>query len=347
MGGSTKAKREIKKKRAGVFFLEFISMDFLRTLEPVRLKEAVTEFLLRAGRFSPTAFPFGNPISMEACHVPVVKSTGYWATCKTDGTRVCLIFCTWSASGRKIAVLMDRTGNLYGLKVSCEPQLFEGSLFDAELVYCPATDAFTIQVFDIAMLEGESLHREPLSARLELIADVLTATACLVPRLRFEVKKMVKLIELKDLLALEDAGSGVPTDGYILTPENAQASMPGTAWSVFKIKPHHTIDLLCTASELWYGSRDEFLRMDAFPGYSVRLLDDVSKLPDGCIAEFTATMVSAAEGGGDCQLVLKIKGVREDKTTPNNALCVTRTLASIRDAVTIASLLPSPQPPVL
>ena len=317
-------------------------MEFLRTLETVRLKDAVTEALLRAGRYNPTAFPFGNPISMETCHIPVVKSTGYWITGKTDGTRVCLIFCTWSATSQKLAVLMDRTGNLYGLKVRCAPQLFQGSLFDAELVYCASTDAFKIQVFDTAMLEGESLHREPLSSRLDLIADVLAETACLVPRLSLEVKKMVKLSQVQDLdvFAIK---SDVPTDGFILTPEAGQASMPGTAWSVFKIKPQHTIDLLCTASELWYGSRDELLRMDAFPGYSVRVLDDISTFPEECIVEFIVAM--PPEHGGD--LVLKAKGVRDDKTTPNNSLCVTRTLASIRDGVTLSSLLPSLPRPVV
>ena len=77
--------------------------------------------------------------------------------------------------------------------------------------------------------------------------------------------------------------------------------------------------------------------MDAFPGYEgrVEVTDDLTKLPDGSIIEFQVGI--AAKG-----LVLTKKCVREDKATPNNAFCLTRTLASIVDAVTIQTLLPSP-----
>ena len=317
---------------------------FLRGLQSIKDKGVVKDVLIRAGRYSPATYPFGNPISMETCHIPVVASTGYWATKKTDGTRVCLLFCTVGSGATlcKVAVAMDRVGNLFGLKVSCDPHLFAGSIFDAELVQCPGSADFKIQIFDVAMLEGERLDREPLSARLALIEDVFADTVCLLPRVSFETKKMVRLQNLRDLLNEEQPGPGgappcVPTDGFILTPEDGPAALPGTAWAVFKIKEHHTVDLLLTDAELWYGSGDELLRVDAFPGYEgrVEVTDDLTKLPDGSIIEFQVGI--AAKG-----LVLTKKCVREDKATPNNAFCLTRTLASIVDSVTIQTLLPSP-----
>ena len=317
-------------------------MNFLHTLEPVRCRDAVVDVLIRAGRHSPTAYPFGNPISMEACHIPIVTAKGYWVTKKTDGTRVCLLFYTAGsgASAFKMAVVMDRVGNLYGLKVSCDPFLFKGSIFDAELVRCPDSGRFKIQVFDVAMLEGELLDREALSTRLQLISDVLEDTTCLAPSASFEAKKMVRLQNLADLLTRHESEL-VPTDGFILTPEKGPAALPGTAWAVFKIKERHTVDLLLTDAVLWYGSGDELLRVDAFPGLEGRVVaaDDLTKLPDGRIFEFEVCVTDAG-------LVLTKKCIREDKSTPNNAFCISRTLVSIRDAVTIHSLLPLLPPPV-
>lgn len=304
-------------------------MDFLQTLEAVKCKDIVTSVLKMAGRHSPHTFPFGNPVSIERCHVPIVRSMEYWITEKADGTRVCLLFGT-SAVGVQTAVIMDRVGNLYGFPVTCEAEMFQGSVFDAELVASKATGTFQILIFDVAMLEGEII-RDQLSIRLELIQDVVSKTVSGIPALSLHPKIMVPVRNALEL------SSTVASDGYILTPEAGAAPLPGTAWSVFKIKTFHTIDLLCINKELWYGSGEELLRMDALPGYDVHCASNLSAIPDNVIVEFYMDVKPV-----DNVVTLKAKDVRADKSVPNNALCVTRTIASILDNITLSDFITVP-----
>jgi hypothetical protein len=298
-------------------------MEFLKTLEPVKCKDIVTSVLKSAGRHSPYTFPFGNPVSIERCHVPIVQSMEYWITEKTDGTRVCLLFGT-SSAGVQTAVVMDRVGNLFGFPVACEAEMFHGSVFDAELVRVGGEHQ--ILIFDVAMLEGEII-RDHLSVRLELIADVVSKTVCGVTNLTLHAKNMVPVGKAMDL------SSTVASDGYILTPEAGAAPLPGTAWSVFKIKTYHTIDVLCINKELWYGSGEELLRLDALPGFDVHCASDLATIPDNAVVEFFMDVSK------DNVVTLRAKDVRADKNVPNNALCVTRTIASIQDNITLADLI--------
>jgi hypothetical protein len=312
-------------------------MEFLQTLEPARCKEAVTRTLISAGRHNPHAYPFGNPVSIEKCHLPIVRSVQYWVTEKTDGTRVCLMFTT-SDKNIPMAVLMDRVGNMYGFPCRCESELFAGSVFDTELVYDALAGTYALYVFDAAMLEGELLRTEGLSERLEIIADVVSSIASNLPNLTLRAKQMFPLSDIPKLLEMTHRG-GHASDGYILTPEREQASMPGTAWAIFKIKSIHTLDLLWIDGVLWYGSGEELLRMDALPDWEVEhVATDFTGVSSGSIVECAVEIVK--EG----QLKLAVKLPRPDKTVPNNALCVIRTIASIRDAVSIHDVIQTPLP---
>lgn len=306
-------------------------MEFLTKLEPVfgALKDAVMETLRRAGRLTPHKYPFGNPVSIERCHLPILKSVKYWITEKTDGTRVCMLF-TETSKAVPVAVMMDRVGNIYGLPVSCDPELFQGSIFDAELLR-NVDGTYTIHVFDVAMLEGEVLRHEPLSDRLQLIEDVLEGTDVTIEGLKLVCKRMFPLSDLDGFKSYVET-HGHESDGYILTPEKEQAALPGTAWSVYKIKTIHTIDLLWVDGQLWYGSGEELLRIDGLPDWHISVeSSDLSKLRSSSIVEFAVYIQ-------DKQLQLKLMCERPDKAVPNNALCVMRTIASIKDAVTLADL---------
>lgn len=306
-------------------------MEFLSTLEPIRSKEIIVPVLKKAGRHVPNSYPFGNPVSIERCHLPIVKSMQYWITEKTDGTRVCIMFVT-TEKEVPLAILMDRTGNLYGFQVSCDIELFDGSILDAELMKTGDSE-YTMYVFDVAMIEGEVLHKDPLSSRLELIEDVVSGVESLTKGLFIQPKKMFRLQKLDEFQEYIKA-SGHASDGFILTPELEKPPLPGTAWSIYKIKTFHTVDLLCVENQIWYGSGDELLRIDALPGWEVTCDVDVSTLPNNSIVEFVVTITES-------RLRLRPTHVRPDKTVPNNALCVVRTIASIRDAITLADLDPS------
>ena len=306
-------------------------MELLGTLEAVLNKSIIAPVLRRAGRYSPKAYPFGNPVSVERCHIPIILARKYWITEKTDGTRVCLIF-TETDKGVATSLLLDRVGNVYGFPVSCDSELFRGSVFDAELVQVD-NGVYAMYIFDVAMLEGEVLGAGvPLSERLELIADVVHHTDVGIPNLTLHAKRMFPLQDM-DAFKMHCAANGHVSDGYILTPDKDQAPLPGTAWSVFKIKTSHTIDLQWVDGVLWYGSGDELLRVDGLPDWSVRLESDMKPYASGSIIEFD---VCISEDGKT--LLLRAKCARPDKTAPNNALCLVRTVGSIRDAVTLADV---------
>jgi len=343
-------------------------MELLRKLTPApdSARTAVGALLRSIGRAGRHTYPFGNPVSIERTHVPVVKQLPYWVAEKTDGMRMALI-CTRSPdTTQAVSYVMDRVGRLYGIPVLAPRQIFDGSLFDAELVFEPAVHGYKLYIFDVAMLRGSAdIAKRPTSDRLAAIhaifskADVVpTLTAndddnraaallsgkmlCARPDVALVAKPMFRTSDAQ-ALAASVATLAHATDGYILTPEGEGASDPGVAWTTFKIKTCHTIDLLWSAGMLWYGEGETL-----FPISDLRL-DGLAATPsfhaveysgiEGCIVEASPIASSSAAG---TTLTLAFVKTRPDREAPNNAVCVSRTLKSALDAVVLEDVMMPP-----
>lgn len=342
-------------------------MELLQKLEaaPADASDEVRRFFLRLGRHGRQAYPFGKPISVERSHIPLIKSRPYWVCEKTDGLRVALVFLK-NASAKPVAYMIDTIGKIYGLQVSAAAAYFEGSLFDGELVYRPDTRDYAVLVFDVACVHGDaSIAAKPYADRRDIIRRVFPSACVSEDTARRSVllegfilsgRPGVNLLR-KDMYTLDQAAdlkAAVKTlphasDGFILTPDDDSCPGPGTAWTTYKIKERHTIDLLWDGTELWYGNGAEL-----FPISGLNLADiasgdakldkivytkgDLASFASGSILEMTPEILA---GGFIC---LRLEKKRVDCEVPNNILCVSRTIKSVVDGISLDDFILASEP---
>ena len=338
-------------------------MELLRKLArvPESAARAVALLLKAIGRAGKHAYPFGNPVSVERCHVSAIKQMPYWVAEKTDGVRVALVCTTLPGTTQGVSYLMDRVGRLYGLPIAGSRDLFRGSIFDAELVHEQDTDVYTVQVFDVAALRGDAgIAARPYSERRAALFSVF-------PKVPVDTDRVTAVLGghilcgrhdvhllAKQMYPLHGDGSDVKgavtalrhaSDGYILTPEREGAPVPGTAWTTYKIKASHTIDLLWSGNTLWYGEGETLfpitdLRVEGLVAAPTHVSEQY-KDAAGCVVEVTPTVLDDDSAPGGKRMHLTFLKVRLDRDAPNNVVCVLRTLKSALDAVTIDDLYDS------
>lgn len=330
-------------------------LDELFVAAPEAAIADVRAFLTRYSRAGVQPYPFGNPVSIERRHVPEVRAMAYWATEKTDGVRVCILMTRTAAPTTPqvdVAYLMDRTGRLYGFPVSCVGSFFDGTLLDAELVYKPALGQHVLYVFDVAVIDGVDVSSDPLSARLQtireavpsgmLMDDAARRTAlferfllCTKAGVHILSKTMYQLPSQAPQLLAALPGLGHASDGFVLTPEHEPASRPGTAWSVYKIKTTHTMDLQWTSGRLWYGNAADLHPLDSIIGAPAVIQPLAEPLP---VLDFTIVEM-APRLQPDGSFKLEFQQARPDRDAPNNLTCVLRTLQSALDAVQLSDFM--------
>jgi len=309
-----------------------------------------------------TAFPFSNPTSIQAAHIPIVKKTPYWITEKSDGLRVALLLVR-TATGAEVSYLMDRRGQLYGFPVQCIRPYFDGSVFDAELVQ-NRDGSHTILVFDVGALAGDtSLARDSLGVRLEELRSTFPSPdeaaragaedrqrqvqagliVALAPGVSLAHKVMARVQDAAAAAALvAKTDFPYPVDGHILTPDLEPCGGPGTAKTTLKVKLFHTLDLLWMDGDLWLGALDQLLPVGSIavhdlPPVTFERKDFEGKgIPSGTVVE----VVPGLDGEGPRErVVLRLSKVREDRDAPNLAVCVIATLRSALDDVRVADIL--------
>lgn len=341
-------------------------MNFIYTLPPASetLVSAVRACLKRCGRGAGVlgAYPFGSPVSIRRSDVSRIRSSRFWLADKTDGVRVCLVL-TRTSDGSAVAALLDRSGNMYGVAVRALATCFDGCVFDAELVatqlpsaeFVPG-DVFALMVFDVGMIDGEAdIAQAPLSTRLSAIQSCMPAQPVIEaeaqsiataegiifsqhPQLHFLRKIMLPLFgparaTAEEIKTMQSVLSH-RTDGFILTSENDGAPRAGTATNVFKVKTLHTLDLLWMRNKLWYANCDDQLPFEelaeAATWDAAPALAALAAVPSNTIVEIGLSLPEQK---------LVYVAAREDKTAPNQSVCVHGTLASARDSISISDLI--------
>lgn len=306
-------------------------MEFLKTLAAADMvaKTAALAFVAACGRPANQRFPFGNPVSVENTHLSQLASCPYFIADKSDGVRTCMVMCR--AGTMFCSVLLDRSGNAYGLPVTADALFFEGTVVDAEVVVT-STGTFRILAFDTCCIAGnKEVEYMPLSARLDLMGTSLVHVEVMAAPLT--VKRMFALgdVDAAADLAAYVAGLEYATDGYILTPEGEPTCQPGTAAQIFKVKECHTMDFLWSGNMLWYGDHK-----DLFPISGLQLAFQASQLAH--VSNGTIVEMSPQQAKDGKVVMLHFAQSRPDKDTPNAYMTVTRTLQSILDALTLQAI---------
>ena len=216
---------------------------------------------------NPSRNPCPQPVSLERAHLPLLQRERYVVAEKSDGVRYTLLLTR--AGGREMAFLIDRKLSLYQIPVAANKKLFDGSMFDGELVWVTNGDGTTNQrylVFDVVTLSGsDEIRNASLIKRIETLRALFDVEGaeitcpsqahaaakrgkiicggnafglCFRPKQRFSLSMLDTLVRSLESLPYK-------SDGYIFTPIDC-GSATGTQPTLFKLKSFHSVDIECT-----------------------------------------------------------------------------------------------------
>ena len=311
-------------------------MDCLTSLPEAHpeVRNAIRNFMGQCGRPITYKYPFGNPVSIEETHIPILEACEYLLADKSDGVRVCVILCQNDDASAFYCGLLDRKGKVYGLSVKADAVFYQGTAMDAELVK-RKDGSYSILAFDTCVIAGnKEVEYMSLPNRLELCKVTTDSTVIVTNNITLETKPMFSLGNDSELAAFAAHITALQyeTDGYILTPMREGTCQPGIAPLVFKIKDAHTIDFVWSGHMLWYGDLKD---MYPITNLGVNFNEnELIEIPSGSVVE----MAPEREKTGNVAMFHLLQ-VRHDKDTANNFFTVSRTMQSIKDAITLDRVL--------
>jgi hypothetical protein len=223
--------------------------------------------------------PSPNPVSLERSDMETLRSRKYMVSEKTDGIRYLLLLTQYpqKMGGQPCAIMLNRSYDMYEVRVTAEEDYWKGTLFDGELVweyeggqYMPPRQMMLI--FDMIACRGVSYVDQAFPKRFAIVAEVFDLMGKditqdprkwieLAPELAEQHKivcegnqyalafsaKRVLAFEQLDVVWRGRTSLKHKSDGLIFTPVNEGVRL-GTHNTMFKWKSHHTIDVTWTAT---------------------------------------------------------------------------------------------------
>lgn len=190
-------------------------------------------------------FPGATCISIEREHFVDLQAFKYWVCEKTDGIRYLMMCVVYK--DLNLITLINRNFEIFLLGISIPTVLFQGTIFDGELVLNKKTGRVEFLVFDVVCISGRSVRDLPFHQRIALPQEVLRPhPQPLSDAVFISGKAFFPLFLFSDFLKHKEQYSGVyDTDGLIFTPDELPV------WNfrhrkMFKWKDasKHTIDFL-------------------------------------------------------------------------------------------------------
>lgn len=219
---------ELQKKVHG-------SVDLFRVVDPDARREMLRVLASFVGVPELTAFPGPLPVSIERKHFPELRKRPYLVSRKTDGWRAALSLFVFR--DKNMALLWDRTLEPFLVPISTVPvALWQGSVFDGEVVRNRRTGQWTFLVFDALRVSGIPVWSRVPSARLQIARKAWQAY---VPR-----DPDPLLVAFKDFgLGSSSSSEEFPADGLVMMPDVPGIAF-GRCWEAFKLKQEHTVDFV-------------------------------------------------------------------------------------------------------
>lgn len=287
----------------------------------------------------------------------------YALSYKVDGDRMYLGFLL--VGGDFVSFTMGRDGRLKRIDMNLHPAVYEGTLFDVELV-----NGDTFVVFDCARVYGNACNNEFYPTRLELarylLRDATTEPACspscdVIPETRamypsgcehrgvvagrFSI--VVKVLFYANMLRLMPTTWIYPTDGLIWTLVTSPFNKFGhDKRNCVKWKPVREITIDFVVEK---DAGPLVFKNDSIPtrftrkyrreaGRSYMLVDD-----NGTRVWFSCIEASVEPGVYECkwdisERVWSVKTRRLDKDRPNTLQTVLCTLVNMEEAITLEDL---------
>lgn len=382
-------------------------LERLTGVEPVHQKEAnvlrMIALRLWDSPHKDQKYPcFANPVHLEQKHLAGLSQREYGVSLKSDGVRVGLLLLQ-DARGVKKAFVFDRCWRFWKLPegdVRADDRLWSGSIIDGELI-CTENEKLCLQFFDLVSCANRCLRRCTYPDRFSLLAYVCNFTpgkntqyvsdleglALFARRadwinelpdisphleslsLSFCLKPLVPLNEIERALSSHTL---MPSDGLIFTPLLSPLGL-GTQNDLYKWKPEHTLDFLCSPSShlSWVdttngseisdwgkalnGQLDGVVLRCQPPIHHTSLLEYktlIGRCQKGDLAiwckpgvnmprEFLSRCRLSPGGRSPYDplcLVLEFVRIRKDKSAPNNHRTVVATIESLFEPITFETL---------
>lgn len=293
-------------------------------------------------------FPGCNPVSISRVCVESLRGSSYVMALKSDGVRYAL-FLTLRADGSPIALMVDRSWNMYEVEVLAPEAFFaRETILEGELVWKqPDETQLIFLVFDAIVVKGEHLCAHPFERRFaeahkctylsneltvlgadDLEQRVLESGAIAMvhydPPISMRPKCFVQVSHATGLWSSRtDLDHRV--DGVILARQHSAYTL-GTAYdkSSLKWKPHSTIDL--------HGPDDRLLMQNDEPVppkiSELHVVVDPSVVPCMGLREFLVTIDAT-------HVRLFAIRLRTDKAHANSRKVVEATIQDVIDNVTL------------
>jgi hypothetical protein len=272
-------------------------------------------------------FPGPNPVSIERADYPKFRSQPYHITEKTDGVRALMMIA--DVQDVHHVVIFDRTLTPYHFPIKEMPRaLYQGTVFDGELVYDKLDSRWVYLCFDAINVAGVPIFHLPFSERLQIISTSLrfykdtpsSDPGIIRPKL---FMPFVREIEPAFVAHVDSMRQRYNVDGVIFQPELDRV-IYGRHDNLMKLKTVHSVDFLVKNGKL--NIFDETTRRNKVIG-----------MPMGPRAHL-------ATEGAIVECVLNddqwhVLHVRDDKTTSNNKFTLDKTLLNIKERLTLRDVL--------
>ena len=271
------------------------------------------------------AVPAPNPVSVLRANLPQLRRKEYLVSAKLDGTRYLLLLGRHAETGDPYSFLIDRAGTILRIQTRVEDDdLYQGTLIDGELM--PACRTFV--AFDIVARGGMDCKALRYPARLEQLRAL--------PPLLHICEKNSAGLAVKPCVPMRkiaQVSARWPQDGLIFMPVD-EPVRHGMHRTMFKWKPHHTIDFELVCPE---DGEPKLLYAAKGGAKAVRTLGLALRPPPPGILRQAPCIVEC-----NCHLKTKeveILAVRPDKSTPNFERTVRLTLQNINENITHQELV--------
>jgi hypothetical protein len=267
--------------------------------------------------------PCAAPTSLLRKHLPLIQN-GYVVTEKSDGVRYLLVFARVKKT--LFACLVDRAMSMFQVETRAPTHLFEGSVFDCELVQCKVQSKVQskLLVFDCLQLRGTSLRKRTFTNRYAKLQQYIGVDKITCTNLEVVAKTFLPLADVSQIKVKE---LGHASDGFILQPVDGRVVW-GRDKRCFKWKYSPSIDVLLDGTQI-----------KCLEGL---LPQDTDWTVDGVVEpglwECDATVSQVANR--TC-VTLKPLRLRTDKLEPNSLDTIVGVIREIKDAVQLWELSPA------
>ena len=278
-------------------------------------------------------FPCPQPVSIERKDFEKLKKYEYFVGVKNDGIRY-IMFFTRDKTNRKLCILCDRSLNFYTVEVTGDESIYDGTMFDGEMVQ--NGDSYSYIIYDSVYMCGNRVNKNNFANRL---AEIDCCIKTLIDPIKtnnitINTKTFYKLGDFVNFI--DEYENHTSKDGVIFMPNNLPV-LNGTQFSMFKWKPSdkHTVDFLIKeesnhdlSAHVYHQQKlINFANIKYSTEHGKEFIDKYHTLhnkQDGCILE--------------CLFVKNFQNfspilVRTDKSYPNSLRTIERTLFNAEEDI--------------